>query len=396
LHRSKLEYGLAHTTSSRLKVAIFYGPMVPMGGAERVTLAMVDTVSSAGLDVDLYVGKGFRLDELAHGFGMSARGKYRVRMIVSSRLPRAAFHRGGAYLDIVKGLIEKKVDSCDLLIDMAPTHYGANYFRIPDLVYWNVAPTDLSFVCRGENRVAVEVYLHPFRRLLEYFVKRWRLVKVHVANSLYTRRTIIDRLDNDLAPIVIYPPVDIRSWSAPVGNAERRRGIVSLARFEIWKRHDLQLLMMRGLRAKLRMIGRAVTESELSNLQRLKETAKKNADVEFHVNLPHVDVKRVLQSSKVFVHTADAEPFGMSVVEAIASGCVPVVRDAGAMPEIVPIEELRFETIEEGRETTKRALGGEYDRLLPELRTHIQRFDEQIFRKDMMKCVSEILRHQIR
>ncbi len=374
------------------RVAIFYGHMIPMGGAEKVTLTTINAVSDLGLDVDLYVLSPFDAAQLASSFGSHIKASYRIHITKTPRFPSLRFHHGGAYLSLVKGFIEKRVEKCDLFIDMAPdTNLGANYLRIPDFVYWNVLPVGLPYIFNQRYGIAGEVQLGPFRHLLSRLLKRWELVKVHVANSLFTQRAIINRLAGDLKPIVIYPPVDIRRWATRPGDSLDRDGVASLGRFEMWKRHDLQLKIMRGLRSRLRMIGRAVTDQETVNLQQLKEIARGIENVEFHVNLPHLEVRRFLHSSKVFLHTADSEPFGMAVVEAIAAGCVPVVRDQGAMAEIVPIDELRFETKEEGRHKIERALRGEFDHYLPKLRSHVERFDEAVFRKEMTKRTVKVL-----
>jgi glycosyltransferase involved in cell wall biosynthesis len=282
--------------------------------------------------------------------------------------------------------MEKRVGECDLFVDMVPhLSLGATYFRLPDLTYWNLLPLNETSM-RSYTRLG-DLYLWPARRLMRRFLTRQHPVKMHVANSQYTRNAIIERVGSRLEPIVIYPPVDVSLWSFNPDDEVQRGDIASFARFDSWKRHDLQLRLVRGLDAHLKIIGRAVTDPETAHLQRLKEAVRGDRHIEFLVNLPQNEVKRLLCSSKVFIHTADAEPFGITIVEAIAAGCVPIVRDEGGAREIVPFDELRFETIEEGQEKIRRALNGEYDHLLSRLKEHVRRFDQETFRKEMTKTV---------
>jgi glycosyltransferase involved in cell wall biosynthesis len=46
-------------------------------------------------------------------------------------------------------------------------------------------------------------------------------------------------------------------------------------------------------------------------------------------------VSELLGSAKVYVHCAHNEHFGITIVEAMAAGCVPVVNDSGGPREIV-------------------------------------------------------------
>jgi len=58
------------------------------------------------------------------------------------------------------------------------------------------------------------------------------------------------------------------------------------------------------------------------------------ANVSFVV-APLRKVREILGSAKVYVHCAQNEHFGITIVEAMAAGCVPVVNDSGGPPEIV-------------------------------------------------------------
>jgi glycosyltransferase involved in cell wall biosynthesis len=56
------------------------------------------------------------------------------------------------------------------------------------------------------------------------------------------------------------------------------------------------------------------------------------------------DIADVLKRAKVFLHTRRGEHFGISTVEAMGYGCLPIVHDSGGARETVPIDELRFQS----------------------------------------------------
>lgn len=65
----------------------------------------------------------------------------------------------------------------------------------------------------------------------------------------------------------------------------------------------------------------------------LKAVAPKN--VEFTGLLPQGELREIFAKAKVYCQLSMHESFGMSTVEAMSSGCIPVVTRAGALPEVV-------------------------------------------------------------
>jgi glycosyltransferase involved in cell wall biosynthesis len=52
-------------------------------------------------------------------------------------------------------------------------------------------------------------------------------------------------------------------------------------------------------------------------------------------NVPHHELIKILKVSKVYCQLSYTESFGVTLVEAMACGCIPVVADRDALPEIV-------------------------------------------------------------
>jgi glycosyltransferase involved in cell wall biosynthesis len=141
--------------------------------------------------------------------------------------------------------------------------------------------------------------------------------------------------------------------------------------------NDIPLTMVGGARAPL----------EIQTVQVLR--LMKSDNVRILVNLPIQNLQRLLWASKVFLHTADSEPFGLSIVEAMAAGCVPVIRKCGGAAEVVPIPELTFTNTSEARGIVRRALSGDFDHYLPQLQEHIRKFDESVFSGKFLAAVNQ-------
>jgi glycosyltransferase involved in cell wall biosynthesis len=84
---------------------------------------------------------------------------------------------------------------------------------------------------------------------------------------------------------------------------------------------------------KTRFVAIGSLSDEASNYyERLKTTAPENVSF---VLSPLRKVKSLLGRAIAYVHCAENEHFGITIVEAMAAGCVPIVHDSGGPREIV-------------------------------------------------------------
>jgi glycosyltransferase involved in cell wall biosynthesis len=59
------------------------------------------------------------------------------------------------------------------------------------------------------------------------------------------------------------------------------------------------------------------------------------ANVSFTGELPRADLDELLARASVYVQASRHEGFGLSLAEAMLAGCIPVVTEVGALPEVV-------------------------------------------------------------
>jgi glycosyltransferase involved in cell wall biosynthesis len=128
----------------------------------------------------------------------------------------------------------------------------------------------------------------------------------------------------------LYPPCPIELYDNL--RAPKQDLVVTVGRMVPEKRLGLFLEIARRLpEVRFAIVGSIATEGR-SYYDSLRAAAPSN--VSFIVS-PLRKVKELLGKAKVYVHCAQNEHFGITIVEAMAAGCVPVVNDSGGPREIV-------------------------------------------------------------
>jgi len=356
------------------------------GGGERIVATLTEALLRAQHEVvlDTPVPADLSIFERNFGKNISAAALH-VNSPLIRQVPRiAGLER---YFELANEFAVRRSVGGDVFVDLSPSScLGATYMRLPDIAYWSSPPIDFRSYQRqllkdNPHRIAFTPYVELLSKLLE----RMAEIPLNFTISRYSERATRERYAGHFrAPMrLLYPPVNIKEWKPP-GNWTKRRKVASQARFSSWKRHDLQLKIVRN-DIPLTMIGAARADEEKETVTDLQ--GRKTENVNILLNQPLQVRKQELWSSKVFLHTADSEPFGMAIVEAIAAGCVPVIRRCGAATEVVPVHELTFTTTSEARRILERALKGDFDHYLPQLNEHIRKFDESTFTRIFLSAI---------
>lgn len=147
----------------------------------------------------------------------------------------------------------------------------------------------------------------------------------------------------------VYPPCDTSGLQAlPLERPVETPKIISVAQFRPEKAHSLQLeafaVAVEKLdkdlpRPKLQFVGSCRNKSDEERLQNLKDKAVKlkvDGDVEFHKNVMYRDLVKLLGGAVAGIHSMIDEHFGISVVEYMAAGAIPIAHNsAGPKMDIV-------------------------------------------------------------
>lgn len=177
----------------------------------------------------------------------------------------------------------------------------------------------------------------------------WDLI---IYNSKFTQKFSEDSWF--LRSEVIYPPVD----TDKIKPLKKKKYILSVGRFFGYlkdKKQEVLIQVFKDLYKggkiwdwSLHLVGSA-GEGDQSYLDQLSVLAK-GIPVKFYPNLDYDDLINLYGESAIYWHASGfneddpikMEHFGISTVEAMAGGCVPVVIEKGGQPEIVKDKQSGF------------------------------------------------------
>lgn len=166
-----------------------------------------------------------------------------------------------------------------------------------------------------------------------------------ICNSVFTERVI--QKNWPIKTRVVYPPVD----TSKIKPLKKKKQILSVGRllgFKKPKKHqvliDTFIKMFDGgvIDGWSLHIAGYISKEEIRDLKKLQRDLEKYP-IFFYPNYPYHELVKLYGQSLIYWHAAgfgednpvDMEHFGITTVEAMAAGAVPMVINKGGQPEIV-------------------------------------------------------------
>mgnify|MGYP001611067305 FL=1 len=203
-----------------------------------------------------------------------------------------------------------------------------------------------------------KLFIHfqqPFPKIkmsLKTSLKKIR-VNSFFCNSRFTKSFVDEEFG--ISSSVVYPPIDAR-----VKENKKENTILHVGRFRTvnvesqdYKKQGVMLDVFKkmvdlGLKNWKFILAVGLQENDRLKFNQLKKKTK-GYPIEFLVNLNIDDLGKIYSKSKIYWHASGygedlnkspelAEHFGISTIEAMAAGAVPVVINAGGQKEIVENE----------------------------------------------------------
>ncbi len=189
------------------------------------------------------------------------------------------------------------------------------------------------------------------------------LINDIICNSKFTKG-FIDK-EFGVNSDVVYPPVEVDQFSP----TEKEKIILAVGRYEPTKKHEalikaFKLLLEEGIEDwQMVIIGGSLEDPDENNyLAKLRKEAE-NLPIKFYVNADFSVLKEFYSKAMFFWHAKgyrvasdkpkEMEHFGITPVEAMSAGCVPLVVDKGGLKDIVRRGEgEKWKTIEELKNKT--------------------------------------------
>ncbi len=180
------------------------------------------------------------------------------------------------------------------------------------------------------------------------------LVNKFICNSKFTKN-FIDKTFG-VNSIVLYPPADVGTKNNEPRTKNKENLILTVGRFgklpegDNFKKQDVMInifkqMVDKGLSDWEFMLVISYKEEDINDVFKLEKLIK-GYPIKIFKNLSKNEISKFYKNAKIYWHAAGfgenlekyperAEHFGISTVEAMGSGAVPVVINAGGQKEIV-------------------------------------------------------------
>ena len=228
------------------------------------------------------------------------------------------------------------------------------------------------------------IYYKPYSEFSKNIYKLIQNKNIHlITNSEFTNYSIKSKYNKNST--VIYPPVDISEFKNNISTKKQK--VVTVSRFSQEKNLEFALDVIKNINTQYYLIGNTKTKSNKLYFNKLVSKINKQkigSKINLLKNIPRNQVIQNLQNSKVYFHSSP-ETFGISIVEAIAADCIPIVPDNSAHKETVPYDQLRYmpDDVVDATKKITDVLSGKFDNLLDSLKESIMQFDKENFKKKL-------------
>lgn len=323
-----------------MKIAVAHHSLNIPGGAERLCLSVIEALKSRGHNVSLVTVEKTDWEAVEKNFGTVVfpnKEEYVMRSRVSKRLSSIPVTSMYFSLFALQLLAKKSLHGYDLIINT----FGDAINSIADITYIHFplrAALNLSQIPAFAD-ISMWKRIAPIYDSAMSFLDRVAPGDL-LTNSKFMQRIIRSALHRE--SIVVYPPVDVKTFASNCYNKGKEGNMVAVVASYTPKRHleRVPLIAKRVKLARFIVMGKA-DDYSLPTLKKMRDQIH-SLHVEDKItlmkNVSFDEFLRVLSEAKAYLHIMPQDHFGISVVEAMASGCVPVVHRSGG-PWIDILEE---------------------------------------------------------
>jgi glycosyltransferase involved in cell wall biosynthesis len=376
------------------KAVVIHHTLNTLGGETTVAIETIESLYELGYEVEFMTVQPPDLDSISRAYGKKIRiGK------VKSLLP-FKLNYFGIYQRLLTMLSSLDLKDSDVVIN---THGDALPYRIsgatPYLLYLHF-PTFLmsSKAPYASNKYRKSLfwraYFKPYtlitRSLAMRAMTRSGLI---LTNSAFSREAIREAFA-DVHPYVLYPPIGIErfshAYSQPISARELK--VLVVGRFSPEKQIENAITVAHLLKGsiKFHIVGSLTSANRpyFKMLQDMIETYGLTKTVTLTPNASNEELIDVMSKSMMYLHTMIGEHFGVSIVEAMAAGLVPIVPAYGGCSEIVP-SEYQYHTLQEAADHIAKNAKIADDQKRMKMHDIARKFSPDNFRKAMKQYIEQ-------
>jgi glycosyltransferase involved in cell wall biosynthesis len=356
-----------------MRVGLLHQDINRCSGREAVTISMMKCLKKLGFRIFLLCGKKVNKASIVSHFGVNVDiDKEFVFPIWTRKIQ--------TYIEFILPSIAKPV--CDVIINP----YTSDLLPWVDVTYVHYPKPLLLDPKSRESKFwdyNYKLYLSLERTL------SFRLAhKLVLANSFFTAEAT--RKQFGVNPVVIYPPVDLKKSVNSKSEISKKNLVLTISQFSSGKKLENIPLMAKNINANFVILGSMYDEAYYRRVRRLIKNYDLGDRVTTITNAPFRVKMELLQKAKVYLHTMPFEHFGISIVEGMGAGCIPVVHDSGGPKEYVP-REWRYNDVEDAVQKIKEALCSWSPPVAQGMKTIAYQFREERFQNEFSTTLRSYL-----
>ena len=372
-----------------MKANVVHGDFNPCGGAERLSLVTMQSLSEMGIDFDLTTLKSPNVSKLENSFGknlvsvLKKADKINIISILEELRQHQQQHLGEHEDDYNYDItINTNGDAAPYYHSSFSKNNAITYCHFPSTQYHieiensEYLRTDLgmtewtNIISKGEshggyednNIKETELQMNRKRyyfEIIKYGYLNLMKNSLVVTNSEFSRKAIakIFKLD-DIR--ILSPPIDVETFHNAAlminGYNEKKDTILVISRIAPHKKIENAIKLAKILKDNnvgkgMKIVGNLYQYflDYYSGLQQMVLELDLTDYVTFEINASLDKLLSVIKDSCIYFHPMIGEHFGMSVIEAMAAGLITVVPKEGGTSEFVP-QQYQYDTIKRAAE----------------------------------------------
>ncbi len=327
------------------KAAIYDPYLDTLGGGERYCLTVAETLLKNNYSVDIFWnGSPDLISKAASRFSLE---------LSDLKIVNDPFRIVPSNIDLVEQnpqtFVVSQHQSRNIITKFKSLFNKLAVSSKYDLIFF-LSDGSVPLLLSKQNILHVQV---PFSQAPKFTQKCSNFIKLLFIKSIVVNSKFTQNFSHTYygkQPTVLYPPVDTQAFIP----STKSKYILSVGRFDNIlnsKRQDIMIEAFQKMAStnpdwKLVLAGGSLLDEKDNNyLQHLKHISQ-NLPVEFVVNPKFDQLTQLYSQASIYWHAAgyqvdqathpeNTEHFGISIVEAMSAGAVPVAVNKGGIPEII-------------------------------------------------------------
>ncbi len=361
-----------------MRIGIFHPNLNLCGGGEWVALQVVNSLKNQGHQVVVLSDQKIDQNKFLKIFGQ------KIPVDLEITFPGNFFFKKGdphnVYLYSLGCLLLKS--KTDLVIDT----FSCLTLPGVDIVYMHFPLFNQS---RSAHSTFEKLKVSLYFSIYQVYAKKLqnKETKLVFANSKYTSEAITKYLG--LSSKILYPPLSTSFFATDKEYCQSKRlnQVITVSRFAYEK--NLEIIPEIASRlpdVKFLVIGNLHRPEVFAELKRVVKKKGLEQRVLLLTNVQRDQLRKFLLESKIYLHCAKDEHFGISILEAMACGCVPVVHNSGGPKEFSP-KSTMYNSIDEATQKINETILTWSPKISYEMYSEASFFSIERFSSQLMKVI---------